>query len=189
MQLTGYFLLLCFIIFIVTWIVTAFSTKRTVRRSGWWRGAIFVTFVVLFLVARVTRGTHFSPTSGLLWQRTLPLALFGDALSLAGLVIMLWARFTIGRNWSGDVVLKQDHELITRGPYRFVRHPIYSGGLLMMLGWAVWSGHIVNWMAFVLTLVVFGLKAAAEEKLLTEYFGNAYRDYKSRVKALIPYVI
>jgi protein-S-isoprenylcysteine O-methyltransferase Ste14 len=102
---------------------------------------------------------------------------------------MLWARFTLGRNWSADVVLKQDHELIVRGPYRYVRHPIYSGGLLMMMGWAVWSGHFVSWISLVVVLVILWLKASAEEKLMTEHFGSAYREYKKRVKALIPYVV
>jgi protein-S-isoprenylcysteine O-methyltransferase Ste14 len=187
MPLTGYFIFLCFLVFIVTWLVTAFSTKRTVKRSGTWRGMIVLIFVVAFLLARLTRGL--SGWNGFLWHQTLPLALAGDAITLAGLVVMQWARFTLGRNWSADVVLKQDHELIERGPYRFVRHPIYSGGLLMMLGWAVWSGHVVSWIALVVALFLVSLKAAAEEKLLTEHFGTSYRDYKSRVKALIPYVI
>jgi protein-S-isoprenylcysteine O-methyltransferase Ste14 len=188
MDLTGYFLLLCFMVFILTWLVTAFSTKRTVRRSGTWRGAIILIFVAAFLLARVTRG-HVSALNGVLWHRTLALALVGDALTLAGLVLMLWARFTLGRNWSADVVLKQEHELIVRGPYRYMRHPIYSGGLLMMLGWAVWTGQVVSWFALAIALVIVGLKAAAEEKLLTEHFGASYREYKARVKALVPYVI
>jgi protein-S-isoprenylcysteine O-methyltransferase Ste14 len=187
-DLTGYFIFLCFIVFILVWIVTAFSTKRTMRSSGTWRGSFLVIAVGAVLLARLTRGSASSWT-GAFWEQTLPLALVGDALTFVGLVVMLWARFTLGRNWSAGVVLKQDQELIMRGPYRYVRHPIYSGGLLMMLGWAVWTGRAASFFALVVGLVIVWFKAGAEEKLMTEHFGNGYRDYKARVKALVPYVL
>jgi len=189
LALTGYFLAACFVVFLLVWIIAAFSTKRTVRRSGRWRGGFLLITAVSILVARLTRGTGAAWVVHPLWPHMLAIALVGDALAFAGLVLMLWARFTLGRNWSASVVLKHEHELIVRGPYRLVRHPIYSGGILMMLGWVVWSGLVVSVIAWLFTIILFWFKAGEEERLLTEHFGNSYRDYKSRVKGLIPYVL
>src|SRR5262249_36216876 len=167
-DLTGYFIGLCFAVFAVFWLVTAFSTKRTVRRSWFWgRWSLVVAAIVLVLV-RAGRG-HLDWLRIQLWPRTLPIALLGDAVALAGLCVMLWARVGLGRNWSGGVNLKQDHELVTRGPYRFVRHPIYSGLLLMALGWAIWGGYVRDFAGWVLWVLLLWIKASAEEKLMTEY--------------------
>jgi protein-S-isoprenylcysteine O-methyltransferase Ste14 len=184
---TGGFIVLCFFVFVVFWIVTAFSTKRTVQRSGWWRPLSVAVVVVVLLARLAARDTPW--VTGVLWRHTLWSGLTGDLLALAGLVVMLWARTTLGRNWSAGVVLKEDQELVTRGPYRFVRHPIYSGLLLMFLGWAVWRGRYSGFWGWGIALLLFWIKAIAEERLMTQHFGDAYRHYKARVKALVPYVL
>src|SRR5258708_3850923 len=165
----------------------AFTTKRAVQRRGRWSGP-FLVIALGSIFVRV--GFMRAPwVNGLLWQRTLLTGLLADALALAGLAVMLWARVTLGRNWSGGVVLKKDKELVTSGPYRFVRHPIYSGLLLLMLGWAVWRGRSVGFWGLAVVLVLFWIKARAEEQLMIQHFGDAYRTYKARVKALIPYIV
>ena len=186
MELTGYFIGLCWVVFVVFWMVTAFSTKRTVQSRGWWR----VSFAVLLLAYFAVRmGLWRSPwMSGRLVPHTLPIRLVADALALAGLLVMLWARVTIGRNWSAGVVLKEGHELVTTGPYRFVRHPIYSGLLLLALGWAVWRGQYAGFYGLAVILVLFWIKSRAEEQLMIEHFGDAYLGYKARVRALVPFV-
>src|SRR5262245_37101894 len=137
MDLTGTFIGLCFLVFLVFWMATAFTNKRTVRSRGWWR----VSFAVILLGYFAVRFGLRSPwLNGLLWQHTLTIGLMADVIALCGLLVMLWARVVLGGNWSAGVVLKEGHELVTRGPYRFVRHPIYSGLLLLALGWAVWRG-------------------------------------------------
>jgi protein-S-isoprenylcysteine O-methyltransferase Ste14 len=186
-DLTGYFIGLCFAIFFVFWVAMSFTTKRTVERRGRWTGP-FLVIALGYVFVRV--GFLHGPwMNRLLWQRTLLTGLLGDAMALAGLAVMLWARVTLGRNWSGGVVLKEDHELVTSGPYRFVRHPIYSGLLLLLLGWAVWRGRTVGFVGLAVLLVLFWIKARAEEQLMIQHFGDAYRSYKARVKALIPYVV
>lgn len=187
-DLTGYFIGLCFAVFVIFWIVAAFSTKRTVRRTGWWRPASLVVAAITLALVRMGRG-HLDWLRLELWPRTLATGLLGDAVALAGLLLMLWARVILGGNWSGGVNLKQDHELIMRGPYRFVRHPIYSGLLLMFLGWAIWGGYVRDFVGWALALLLLWIKASAEEKLLTQHFGGGYREYKARVKALVPYVL
>jgi len=186
-DLTGDFIALCFLVFIGFWMVTAFATKRTVERRGRWTGPIGLVLLGYLAVRMGLAGTPWM--NGLVWPHTLVSGLVGDALALAGLVIMLWARVTLGRNWSGGVVLKEEHELVTRGPYRFVRHPIYSGLLLLALGWAVWRGRTWALVGFAATLTLLWVKARAEEQLMIEHFGEPYRSYRARVKALVPYVV
>jgi len=95
----------------------------------------------------------------------------------------------MGRNWSGTVSFKQDHELIEHGPYRFVRHPIYTGMLLMVLGTAVSSGRLSALLALVFFSFGIWKKLRREETLLTKYFPDAYPRYMSHTKALIPFVL
>lgn len=113
----------------------------------------------------------------------------GAAITAAGLLFTVWARVHLGRNWSGVVTLKQDHELVTSGPYRLVRHPVYTGLLLAFAGTALardeWRGLI----AVVIMLAALWRKLRLEEKWLTQQFGEIYTHYKQRVAALIPFVI
>ena len=186
-DLTGGFIGLCFLVFAVFWIATAFATKRTVRRTGRWRLAFFVILVGYFVVRMGFK--HAAWMNGVVWQRTLATGLAADAIALAGLAVMLWARVVLGRNWSADVTLKEGHELVTGGPYRWVRHPIYSGLLLLALGWAVWRGQWSGFWGLAVLVVLLFIKARSEEQLMIEHFGDAYLRYKARVKALVPYVV
>jgi protein-S-isoprenylcysteine O-methyltransferase Ste14 len=186
-DLTGYFIGLCFAIFAVFWLVAAFSTKRTVERRGWWRISSIIILLGYFLARAELLHTHW--VNGFLWHRTLFTGVVADAIALAGLAVMLWARVILGRNWSGGVAFKEGHELVMSGPYRLVRHPIYSGLLLMALGWAVWRGRYSGFWGLVVLVLLFWIKARAEEQLMIQHFGDAYRGYKARVKALIPYIV
>jgi protein-S-isoprenylcysteine O-methyltransferase Ste14 len=113
----------------------------------------------------------------------------GIALLLAGLAFTIAARRYLGGNWSGTVTVKQDHELIRTGPYGFVRHPIYTGILLGFVGSAISLGEVRGMVAVGLVLVAFLLKIRLEERWMTENFGDAYRRYRTEVRALIPFVL
>src|SRR5437899_12777801 len=104
-DLTGYFIGLCFVIFFVFWIVTAFSAKRAVQRRGWWRVSFAVILFGYFLVRMGLLRAHW--VNGFLWHRTLFTGVVADAIVLAGLAVMLWARVILGRNWSADVAFKE----------------------------------------------------------------------------------
>ncbi|HTU51330.1 MAG TPA: isoprenylcysteine carboxylmethyltransferase family protein, partial [Acidobacteriaceae bacterium] len=104
-------------------------------------------------------------------------------------VLAIWARLALGGNWSSDVTVKMGHTLMTSGPYAYVRHPIYSGLLLTVLGTAIVFGEARCFLAFVLMLTGFWIKFHAEENFMEEEFGQQYSNYKQRVKALIPHVI
>jgi protein-S-isoprenylcysteine O-methyltransferase Ste14 len=188
-QLAGLFIAVCWAIFMVVWFIAAWFAKRTLEPSGiraGWRIAVAVMLVV------GTRSWWLPPfASGVsLWHTTAGLAGVGAAVTAAGLLVALWARAVLGRNWSGAIVLKQHHELIDRGPYAFVRHPIYTGVLLMVLGVVMVAGTRGGVMLFGTMVAALIVKARREERLLTKHFPEVYPLYRARVPArLIPFVL
>jgi protein-S-isoprenylcysteine O-methyltransferase Ste14 len=110
-------------------------------------------------------------------------------LCIAGLAFCVWARVTLGRNWSGTITFKEGHELIERGPYRLVRHPIYTGLLAMFLATAIAAGHLGGVVAVMLAFASFWVKLKEEEKLMLQQFPDQYGSYQQRVKRIIPFVL
>jgi protein-S-isoprenylcysteine O-methyltransferase Ste14 len=110
----------------------------------------------------------------------------GLFLCIVGAALACWARHLLGENWSATVQLKNDHQLITRGPYRAVRHPIYSGLLLLFSGNAVLVGDWRGILAVAIVFLSFWRKLRLEERWLRGHFGEAYRQYEERSRALIP---
>jgi protein-S-isoprenylcysteine O-methyltransferase Ste14 len=113
----------------------------------------------------------------------------GFALTVAGAALAIWARLLLGANWSATVTVKQDHELMRTGPYAAVRHPIYSGFLLAMLGTAIAFGEIRGLIGLVIALIAWRMKSLIEERFMLDQFGEQYARYKREVKALIPFVL
>ncbi len=109
-------------------------------------------------------------------------------ITLLGLSLAIWARVVLGGNWSGSVTFKEDHELIERGPYAFVRHPIYTAMVLMFLGTALASGALGGFVGLPIIFVSFWIKFRQEEALMIEHFGDRYRAYVKRVSAIVPFV-
>jgi protein-S-isoprenylcysteine O-methyltransferase Ste14 len=179
---------LCWITFYVVWSVAALFTKRTAERTAWRRGW-WIWFPVAGVMFLARRAILFS-VGAVLWQVTPLLGIASDAITVIGLLITLWARRMLGTNWSASVVFKERHELIEGGPYRFVRHPIYSGVLLMLLGTMLLWGRLVGVVAFVAIMVGLSVKASLEERLLMKHFPDAYAGYRRQVRAaIIPFVI
>ncbi|MBV8477747.1 MAG: isoprenylcysteine carboxylmethyltransferase family protein [Acidobacteriaceae bacterium] len=170
------------------WLVTAFASKSAVKiQSPALRlpqSALMVAGYYL-LFAR-------SAAVGLLALRVVPdspgSAYVGAVVTLAGLFIAVWARFFLGRNWSATPTIKKDHELIRSGPYAFVRHPIYFGLLLAMAGTATFVGELRGLLAVALGVIGFKWKSLTEESFMREQFGTQYDDYRSHVKALVPFI-
>ena len=140
-----------------------------------------VSFLFLLLPIPFLRG-HFLPAAPLLIG-------IGFAVQLASGVLGIWARRTLGRNWSGAITVAEDHELIRTGPYRYVRHPIYSAMLGMFAGTAIVSGEWHALLGVALLVVAYARKIRLEEASLRVLFGAAYDEYSRSTRALIPFVI
>ena len=125
----------------------------------------------------------------MLWPYSQTVGRLADGVAIVGLAVALWARFTLGSNWSGQITFKQGHELVTSGPYAFVRHPIYTGFLLMLLASAIIAGKTMGFAVVAFMTLALWLKAREEEKLMLKHFPEAYAEYKSRTKALVPFVL
>jgi protein-S-isoprenylcysteine O-methyltransferase Ste14 len=117
------------------------------------------------------------------------IAAFGLVIEIAFLLLAVWARQLLGRNWSGAVAIKVDQALIRSGPYNFVRHPIYSGMLGAYLGIAIISGEVHALLGLILACFAYSRKIRIEEQYLSTVFGSAYVDYQAHVSALIPGVL
>jgi protein-S-isoprenylcysteine O-methyltransferase Ste14 len=176
----------CWIVFGAFWVVTALRTKRTVERQEM-SSRLAHTIPIIAGAWLLVKG---SSDPGALGDRVIPhsvpFLVAGLLLTVAGLALALWARVTLGRNWSGIVTFKEDHELIRHGPYGHVRHPIYSAILLMVLGSVLATGTLGALIGLPLIGVGVWLKVRQEESLMTAHFPAEYPAYRSQVSALIP---
>jgi protein-S-isoprenylcysteine O-methyltransferase Ste14 len=177
----------CWIAWALYWAIMAFTAKRTVERGGVVGYRLVLLLVVVGSLA-VGRLLHIS-SQARPWPMSLWLGVASDCIVLAGAAFTVWARITLGRNWSGEVTFKQDHELIESGPYALARHPIYTGLIVMALGTALNYGRAIG---FALLLSLCGglwWKVRKEEQMMSSHFPAAYAEYKTRVRAIIPFVL
>ena len=112
----------------------------------------------------------------------------GVALTYAGAAMAIWARFRLADNWSARIAVKVGHQLIRSGPYQYVRHPIYSGILLAVVGTALQVGEWRGLVAIVLVTAAFTMKARREEAYMTAEFGDSYARYRQSTGFLLPKV-
>jgi len=110
----------------------------------------------------------------------------GLVLTAVGVAISIWARVSLGTNWSAVVTLKDGHELISKGLYRWIRHPIYAGILLGMIGEATIRGYLRCWIGFLLVLAAFYFKARREEGFLRSEFGEGFEEHAKRTGMFLP---
>lgn len=171
---------IAWIVFWVYWLASAIGAHKSA--PGRRRIPVFgLTAVGVILVVRVFRG-------GSLVVHSPVLAGVGAALFLAGLTVAIWARVCLGRNWGMPMTRRLEPELITSGPYRLIRHPIYSGLLLAMLGTAL----VINPTGLIVAAALgayFYYSATVEERNLVLAFPAAYPEYRTRTKKLIPFVL
>jgi protein-S-isoprenylcysteine O-methyltransferase Ste14 len=178
----------CWIIFCAYWFITALKVKATAEQQSLSSAQKYRIPVLLgwFLMAFHGLPSPFNLQST---PRTDLTQIIGAAVCVAGLFVTIWARRSLAGNWSSDVTLKQGHELIKAGPYRFVRHPIYTGLLAMCLGAAIDAGHLRSWLGLALVFVGFWIKLKQEETLMLRHFPDDYPTYRKQVKALVPFII
>jgi protein-S-isoprenylcysteine O-methyltransferase Ste14 len=172
--------------FLIVWAIGALKLKPTKAAepdaARLFTGIVMACALAL-LFSHWVRG-------GILGMRVFPdspgLERTGVALTFAGAAFAILARMSLGQNWSSRVTLKVGHELIRSGPYKYVRHPIYTGILLAIVGTAIVVGEWRGIFAIALSIIALGLKAQREELLLSTEFGGGYRQYREQTGFLIP---
>ena len=176
---------LCFVGF---WLIASRNTKPTIGRTTGGRGTVFRALMLVAVAALATSGTlgsHGPHTPG--WFDEV-MGAVGAALCACGVAIAIWARVHLGRNWGMPGSIKEEPELITSGPYHWVRHPIYSGVVVAMAGSALVHG-MFWWLLAVAFFGYFLYNATAEEREMAQRFPDQYPRYRAQTKKLIPYIV
>ncbi|HZZ59287.1 MAG TPA: isoprenylcysteine carboxylmethyltransferase family protein [Opitutaceae bacterium] len=170
---------------LVYWVALAWGNKQTaVRLNPIWR---VLAVIVAGLIAAAVRlwpayfGRRLLPPSGHRVEA-------GLALTFAGLAFAIWARRVLGTNWSGNPTIKVGHELIETGPYRLVRHPIYTGLLLAAFGTLLAPARVADLYGFAAAVVLLYCKLRVEEAFMLRQFPDAYPEYRRRTRALVPFL-
>ena len=165
--------------FAVIWLIAALGAKHG-SRPGRLRPPFLAVVIAVVLLRAFNIHT--------LAVHALGLEVVGVILLVAGIAFAIWARIYLGRNWGMPMTKKDEPELVTSGPYRFVRHPIYSGLLLAILGTALATN--IFWL---IALAVMGLyfvySARVEERLMMTSFPDVYPRYRANTKMLIPFLL
>jgi protein-S-isoprenylcysteine O-methyltransferase Ste14 len=175
---------------ILVWLITALRLKQTVQMQGMGQRLQHTVVLAVAAILLFMRWPNLGPLNARPWPNLASIAITGLLLTWAGALMAIVARLYLGANWSGRPSIKEGHELIRKGPYAVVRHPIYSGLLLQAIGTAVAFGRTRGLLALPLVLFGFWRKMRSEEQLMSQVFGDQYREYKKSVKTgIIPYIL
>lgn len=170
----------------IYWIISARQVKRAKEREAlfafWLRIGLLVV-IFEFLFSRWGRigwlGARFLPD-------TQAVAAIGLAIEIAGVALAAWARYCLGANWSGAVTLKEGHELISMGPYKRIRHPIYTGIAVGLAGTAIVIGEWRGVLAFGAIFIAHFIKARKEEAWLAREFGGTFESHRAHTGMFLP---
>ena len=177
---------LLWLVWLLYWLLGAGRLKAVARRESRLQRASHGVPLVLAALLLVLPGHALGALATLFIARSWTGYGIGVALVALGLGYAVQARRHLGANWSATVTLKQAHSLIRNGPYRHVRHPIYTGLLLAFAGSAL---ALAEWRGLLALLLVTGslwLKLRREERWLLEHFGADYAEYRKTSWALLP---
>ncbi|HTH92997.1 MAG TPA: isoprenylcysteine carboxylmethyltransferase family protein [Candidatus Paceibacterota bacterium] len=174
--------------FLIFWIATWGWTKETAKkRSGkdriWYVITLFIGWMFLW------EGNIFTkifPFNIFLIYPTHHVIIIANILAVLGVALAIWSRVTLGSNWSGSVQIKKGHELVTSGPYHYVRHPIYAAIFLLLLATGLAIGTVGALLGFIIMMASFYIKAAQEEAYMLEQFPDQYPAYMKRTKRILP---
>ena len=172
--------------FWVVWMLAALRVKRAAERVNWMQRFYYTLPVVLGYYLMFFTELDVPWLQHGLLPRTQGLAIAAIVITVAGLAFAVWARVYLGTNWSSAPTIKEEHELVRSGPYRMVRHPIYTGILLAMAGTALANGKVRGALAVVLCWIGWEIKYRMEEQYMTRTFAAEYEDYRRTTGALFP---
>jgi protein-S-isoprenylcysteine O-methyltransferase Ste14 len=182
MTMYHWIIFLSWIAFFSYWLISAKGSKKVIQRGPhrerYGSVAILVVITLVFL--------YFFPDFHI-FPRTVAFQQAGAILCAVGVAFAIWARIHLGRNWNKEPSIQEEHELVTSGPYRLVRHPMYTGMLLAFIGTSFVAGLI--WLVvFIFLSYKFIRRIPVEEAFMMQLFPQTYPEYKKRTKALIPFI-
>ena len=169
----------------VYWEIAASEASRATSSESTRSRALHVslTNIGIILVLAPLHGM------GRLWPASVPVMAAGLIIEAFGAALAIWARWVLGRNWSGRIAINQGHKLIRTGPYRFFRHPIYTGFLIMTVGAALVTGERLAVAGLILVGFAYWRKVRLEETKLCLAFGSEYEDYRRESWGLLPGIL
>jgi protein-S-isoprenylcysteine O-methyltransferase Ste14 len=171
---------LAWIVFWLYWLAASATSKESV--SGGWRPRLAGASIIgVFVISFVLRG-------GSLAVHDVVLGAIGAVVFASGIGLAVWARLHLGSNWGMPMTQRAEPDLVTSGPYRFIRHPIYTGLLIAMLGTAL-VDNLLGLIVVVVMIPYFYYCGTVEERNLTATFPEAYPEYRSRTKMIIPFLL
>jgi protein-S-isoprenylcysteine O-methyltransferase Ste14 len=174
------------LVFFALWMLAALRTKPTLERVSWRRALYYGIPAVLGYYLMFSRNLNIPWLQHWFVPRTPAVAIIAIVITLAGLLFAVWARAYLGRNWSSAPMIKEHHQLIRGGPYRFVRHPIYTGILLAMAGTSLANGKVRGALGVLLVWIAWTIKSRMEEEFMVRNFGAEYEEYRRSTGALFP---
>jgi protein-S-isoprenylcysteine O-methyltransferase Ste14 len=176
----------CWLIFLAYWLFAALRGKAAKRKEPVFERlrqllAMSIAYVLMFAGFAHYRwlGARFLPD-----RPAMDVA--GVLMTAAGVAFAIWARWHLGENWSAVVSIRADHQLIRTGPYRFIRHPIYTGMLLALAGTALVLGEVRGLISFAISLIAFYAKARKEESFLAHEFGPRFQEHAKHTGMFLP---
>jgi protein-S-isoprenylcysteine O-methyltransferase Ste14 len=179
------------LIIIVYWVVSSKKVKKVIEQESSTKRFFF--YILPFIIAILLLGPGKWFGHSLIRENFVPhtnfVGIIGLMFCFSGVLIACYSRYKLGDNWSLSVQKKENHELIQSGIYSIIRHPIYSGLLLLFIGNAIIVGDYRGIIAVIIIFISFWLKLLKEERYLISIFGNQYLAYKEKTKALIPFLI
>ena len=189
MTIYSLFLVFIWFIFIAYWAFSALAAKSNANAGAWWRGMGLRALLVIIVI--VAARTQFPDAISAYHPgiATHPiLSGIGVILAALGIAFAIWARYHLGKNWGMPMTVKESPDLVTSGPYTFVRHPIYKGVILALIGTAMVVG---GWWALLPLIysLYFVYSARKEEAVMAREFPDQYPGYKARTKMIIPFIL
>lgn len=173
-------------VLLAVWLIFMFTNKRTSERDRpasqvWYRSSTVLSYLLMFT------SVFWVGVLGEQWIARGPVEeSVGATLTGIGTGLAIWARLSIGRNWSGVVTVKEEHQLVRIGPYAWIRHPIYTGLITAMIGTAFINRHWAGIVAVLMMTAGFVFKSRIEERYMIRTFGSQYEEYRAHSGAFLP---
>ena len=182
---------LTWLILLNYWLISGFRAKKVKSQESFF--SRFFQYWLPLITAALLLGPGEWFGHSLIRENFVPhsnlVGIIGLSICVSGAIIACWSRYLLGANWSLSVQEKESHELIQHGMYKIVRHPIYTGLLLLFTGNAIIVGDYRGIIAVGIVFISFWWKLKKEEKVLTAIFKHQYTDYQKNTKAIIPFLL